>query len=115
MLFHGISKISHGVDGIGKMLVGKGLPYFIAYGVYVGEVVAPILIIIGLLTRPAALVFAFNMMVAIWMAHTKDIFVIKQGGAWGIELQMFYLLGALAIFFLGSGSLAVSRGRGRFD
>jgi uncharacterized membrane protein YphA (DoxX/SURF4 family) len=35
------------------MLVEKGLPGFIAYGVLIGEVVAPILIIVGSLrVRP---------------------------------------------------------------
>jgi putative oxidoreductase len=42
------------------MLVEKGLPGFIAYGVLIGEVVAPILII-RVFTRPAALVLAFTM------------------------------------------------------
>lgn len=41
MLFHGLHKLIDGVDGISGMLVAKGLPGFIAYGVLVGEVVAP--------------------------------------------------------------------------
>ena len=61
MLFHGLHKLIDGVDGISGMLVAKGLPGFIAYGVLVGEVVAPCLLILGVLTRPAALVLAFTM------------------------------------------------------
>jgi putative oxidoreductase len=38
MLFHGISKIRHGVDFMFPLLEAKGLPAFIAYGSYVGEV-----------------------------------------------------------------------------
>jgi len=68
MLFHGVSKLIHGIDGIKTMITDRGLPEAMAYGVYVGEVVAPILIIIGLLTRPAAVILAFNMIVAIALA-----------------------------------------------
>ena len=66
MLFHGLHKLFGGVGFISGMLVEKGLPGFIAYGVLIGEVVAPILIIVGLFTRPAALVQAFTMIVA-WL------------------------------------------------
>ena len=41
MLFHGIAKITNGVGGIEGMLTSKGLPAFLAYGVYVGEVIVP--------------------------------------------------------------------------
>ncbi len=43
MLLHGIHKLLHGVDGIGGMLAGMGLPTVLAYGVYLGEVVGPLL------------------------------------------------------------------------
>ena len=47
MLFHGIHKLIDGVDGISGMLAAQGLPGFIAYGVLVGEVVAPCLLILS--------------------------------------------------------------------
>ncbi len=37
MLFHGLHKLFAGIDGISGMLIAKGLPGFIAYGVLVGE------------------------------------------------------------------------------
>ena len=40
VLFHGIAKIQGGVEGIAHDLIALGLPGFIAYGVYVGEVLA---------------------------------------------------------------------------
>ncbi|VTP65947.1 DoxX [Leclercia adecarboxylata] len=63
MLFHGLHKAIDGVGGHCRHAGGEGLPGFIAYGVLVGEVIAPILIILGILTRPAALVLAFTMVV----------------------------------------------------
>jgi len=115
MLFHGVSKISHGIGGIEGLLAAKGLPQFLAYGVYVGEVVAPVLLILGLWTKPAAWVFAFNMVVATGLAHSGDVFAMTPHGGWAIELQAFYILAAVAIALLGPGGISVSGGRGRFD
>ena len=39
LLFHGIFKISHGVEWIKGPLVGSGFPAFLAYGPYLGEIV----------------------------------------------------------------------------
>jgi putative oxidoreductase len=114
MLFHGVAKLSSGVGTIASRLQGAGLPGFIAYGVYLGEVVAPILILLGVWTRPAALVLAFNMVVAILLAHAGDITRLEHG-AWAIELQMMYLMGAVAIALLGAGRLSLRSGTGRFD
>lgn len=116
ILFHGISKLRHGIAWMAGPLSSHHLPAFIAYGVYVGEVAAPILLLIGLLTRPAALVIVFDMIMALYLVVQGNAFQIqKQTGALGAELQFLYLLGALAIAFLGSGRFAVSRGKGRWD
>lgn len=103
MLFHGIAKATHGVGFIEGMLVAKGLPAFLAYGVYVGEIIAPLMLIVGFQTRIAGLIVAFNMFVAILLVHTKDIFTITEHGAWGIELPMLYLVGGLAVALIGAG------------
>ncbi len=115
MLPHGLHKLQHGVDGISSMLTDKGLPSFIAWGVIVGEVVAPLFMIVGYQTRLAALVFAFNMAVATALAHASDIFSFSEYGAWKPELPMLYLFGALSVFLIGGGSYSVGRGRGRWD
>ena len=107
MLFHGLHKAIDGVDGIAGMLVAKGLPGFIAYGVLVGEVIAPILIILGILTRPAALVLAFTMVVAWLMVGTGKTFALDAVGAWAIESLVYFFVGALAIAFLGAGRYAI--------
>lgn len=115
MLFHGIHKLIDGVDGISGMLAAQGLPGFIAYGVLVGEVVAPCLLILGVLTRPAALVLAFTMVVAWLMVGLDKTFALDAVGAWAIENLVYFFVGALAIALLGAGrySLAVSRPGGK--
>lgn len=115
MLFHGVHKLVNGIGGIESMVSSKGLPGFVAYGVYVGEVVAPIFILLGKFTRPAALVFAFNMVVATLLAHSGDIWKIGKHGNWGIEHQMLFCLPAIAIALIGPGRYSLSRGQGRWD
>jgi putative oxidoreductase len=107
MLFHGLHKLFHGVDGISAMLVAKGLPGFIAYGVLIGEVVAPCLIVLGIFTRPCALVLALTMVVAWLMVGTGQTFALDAVGAWAIESLVFYFIAALAIACLGAGRYAL--------
>jgi len=108
MLFHGIAKLVNGIGGIENLLGKSGLPGFIAYGVYVGEVIVPIMLIVGFRTRLAGLVFAFNMLVAALLAHPEDILTITKNGAWGIELIGLYLFGSIALFFTGGGKYGLS-------
>ncbi|WHP32939.1 DoxX family protein [Trabulsiella odontotermitis] len=109
MLFHGLHKLFDGVAGISGMLVAKGLPGFIAYGVLIGEVVAPVLIILGVLTRPAALVLALTMIVAWLMVGMGETFALDKVGAWAIESLVYFFIGALAVAFLGAGRYAVAK------
>lgn len=108
MLFHGLHKLFAGIDGISGMLIAKGLPGFIAYGVLVGEVIAPCLIILGILTRPAALVLAFTMIVAWLMVGINETWALDKTGAWAIESLVYFFIGALAVAFLGAGRFSVA-------
>ena len=112
MLFHGIHKLKHGVGGIEETLGEAGLPTLMAYGVYVGEVVAPVLMILGWLTRPAAVVLVFTMIMAIGLEHRADLTQIGPFGQWAVEVPMFYLLTGAAVFALGPGNLAIGRKTG---
>lgn len=116
LLLHGISKMQNGVDWLTGMLGSIGLPSFLRFGVYVGEVIAPILLIVGLFSRPAGLVVAINMIVAVLLARRSDIFAIEDmGGGSAIEIELLFLLGGVAVWCLGAGKYSVSRGRGRWD
>jgi putative oxidoreductase len=107
MLFHGVSKAINGIDGIKFLVDRAGLPEFVAYGVYFGEIVVPLLLIFGLFTRISALVFVINMIFAILLAHSADLFALGKTGGLVIELPLFYLLGALVIFFIGAGKYSL--------
>lgn len=109
MLFHGIDKALHGIAYIKGLVTAQGLPEVLAYGVYVGEILAPIFLIIGWKSRVWAGVMVFSMSVAIYLTQLGSFLSLGAHGAWAVELPMFYLLSALAIVFLGSGKYAVER------
>jgi len=103
LIMHGVAKILGGVGGISGMLQNVGLPGYFAYGVYIGEVLAPLLVILGLYARIGALIIVVNMLAAIYLAHLGDLFLLGQGGGWKLELQGFFLFTALAVALIGPG------------
>lgn len=111
MLFHGIAKV--GNEGSLAYISGKlaevNLPEQLVYGVFAGEILAPLLLIIGLFTRTGALLIIVNMLFAIGLSHSTELFELTKHGGWALELQGFYLFGALAIMLMGSGRMALSR------
>ncbi len=109
MLFHGVHKAIHGIGFIEMLIVAHGFPEVLAYGVYVGEILAPILLILGWKSRIWAGIIAFNMSVAIYLTQISAFLKVGGHGAWALEVPMFYLLSALAIVLLGSGKYAISR------
>lgn len=109
ILLHGIAKISGGTTGVEKMLEGAGLPSFLAAGVYVGEVLAPILVVLGFYARVGAAVIVVNMLFAILLAHRADLFLLTKTGGWALELQAFFLFTALALMLMGPGRLSINQ------
>ena len=108
MLFHGAHKILTGIDPIRGMIAAHHLPDFVAYFVYLGEVVAPALIVLGLFTRLGGLLVVIDMIVAIVLVHTGMLMgTDPKTGGYVLELQAFYLFGALAATLLGAGAISV--------
>ncbi|MBD8161664.1 DoxX family protein [Erwinia persicina] len=103
LLFHGVFKVEHGVGWIARLLHAHGVPGFVAYGAYIGEVLAPAMIIIGLMTRPAAFIIAVNLVVATLLVKTGAVWDRTGVGAWALEGEALYFFGALAVMFLGAG------------
>lgn len=109
ILFHGVHKILHpaSLDFISKQLASINLPTALAYGVYVGEVIAPLMVILGFFSRLGGLLIFGNMIFALVLAHRDQLFTLTNTGGWALELQGFYLFSGLAILFLGSGKMAI--------
>ena len=110
LLFHGVYKVTHGVAWIAGPLSGAGLPAWLQYGVYIGEVLAPVLVILGLWTRPAALAIAIDMFMAIFLARRADVGKVNpMGGGWAIELELLYLVAALTLALAGGGRYGLGK------
>jgi len=107
VLLHGISKLPPPPKEIAAMLAQANLPAVLAWGVYLGEIVAPILLIIGVWTRLAAVLIAINMVVAVLTAHTGQLLSLGNEGGYALELQAMYLFVAVALAFTGAGRLSV--------
>jgi putative oxidoreductase len=108
ILLHGLDKLANGIDGIQKMVAGAGLPSFVAYGVYLGELVGPVLLLAGWYSRVGAGLIAVNMLFAIGLAHAGEVFALNRHGGWAIEAQMTMLAAAVALALIGPGRLALN-------
>lgn len=115
LFLHGLGKIETGIAGTVGMVEGAGLPGWLAYGAYIGEFVAPLLIIVGKWSRPAGLVIAFNMLMTVLVAHRDIAFARNDYGGWQIELNALLMFGGIAVALLGAGRFSLSRGEGRWD
>ena len=113
ILLHGIAKLQSGVGGIAGMLQGHGLPGAIAYLVYIGEVLAPVLMIAGIYTRAAGWIVAINMLFAFFLAHSSQLFSLTKQGGWALELQGMFLFAAIAVALMGAGRFSVAGNGGR--
>lgn len=107
MLLHGIGKLNSGIVWLEQLLQLNGFPAVLAYGVYLGEIVAPLMLIIGFWVRPAALILLINMLFAVMLTHTNDLLSLSPQGGWMIELQAFYMLAGICLLIAGGGRFAV--------
>ena len=108
LLFHGVYKLLNGLGPIKTMLAAHNIPDAVAYGVYLGELVAPVLIIVGLFSRIGGLVIAVNMLVAVLLVHTGALMALTpETGGYALELQVFYLVAALSVALLGAGRFSL--------
>jgi len=109
MLFHGVAKLMRGIGPIEGMLENVGLPAWFAFGVIVGEVIAPLLVIAGVWVRWAALIMAVNMIFAFALAHPSDLFTLSTSGGYRLESQAFFFFCSLAIAWLADGKTRPAR------
>ena len=109
ILLHGIAKLKGGTAGIVGMVEGAGLPGFLGYGVLLGEVLGPLLLIVGFHARIGAALIAINMLVAIGLAHMGDLGKLGEQGGWALELQGMFLFTAIALVLTGPGRFSLNQ------
>jgi putative oxidoreductase len=115
LLLHGIHKIVTGPAGIDDMIAAAGFPAFLGWAVYLGEILGPILILLGVCTRLGGLLVFINMVVAVLLVHSGDVLALNSHGGWFIELEACYGLGALAVICLGAGRYSLGGVYGRWN
>ena len=108
VLLHGINKVFHGIGGIEGMVLNAGLPGALAYGVFLGEIVGPLLLVIGWYARIGALLITINMIFAFALAHMGDLFQLNAHGGWLLELDGMYLFTAIALALIGPGRFSLN-------
>jgi putative oxidoreductase len=103
MLTHGFPKFQNLISGDIKFgdPIGIGATLSLILAV-IGELVCPILIIIGYKTRWAALPAAITMAVAAFIVHTADPFGKK-------ELALLYLTFFVVIMMVGPGKYSIDK------
>lgn len=110
VLLHGVSKLRNGIGWLDGALANAGLPVFLKYGVYVGEVLAPLAVIAGWYSRIGAWLIAANMLFAFGLVHGAELFELApQTGGLKLELQYMYLFTAIALALIGPGRHAVNQ------
>ncbi|MEZ9890649.1 DoxX family protein [Vibrio breoganii] len=108
---HGAQKLfamfgGYGLEGTGEWMASIGLApgYLMALMAGSAEFFGGLFIIIGLLTRPTALVLAFTMIVAIVTVHLENgLFMSNNGYEFGLALAVI----SFALMFQGGGRLAI--------
>jgi len=103
-----------GPAGFAKGLASMGIPAptFFAWFVAILEFWGGIALILGLFTRWLGLLLAIDMFVAIWKARLPSgaKFASWQGLGW--EFEFLILAVALALTFLGPGSISIDAALG---
>lgn len=113
LMAHGAQKLfgwfgGYGLEGTGQWMASIGLEpgVFMAFLAGSGEFFGGLFLLIGLLTRPAALVTAFTMIVAIFTVHIDNgLFMANNGYEFGLAL----LAATVSLLISGAGNLSIDR------
>lgn len=116
MIPHGINKLlnAEAFGFIQSVLEAKGLPTFISYGVFIGEIIAPLLILLGFRARLGVLIMVFNGLSTLYLAYSDKLLATTPHGGWAPELPSLFLFGALTLLFTGAGKYGLST-RNKWD
>jgi putative oxidoreductase len=106
MIAHGAQKAFGGMPRFMGILQNLGIPPVLGYLTVAAEFGGGILLVMGLLTRLAALSIGVDMAVAIYKVHWKNG-LMSAGGKVGYELPLACGIIAFALIFLGAGPISL--------
>ncbi len=109
--YHGYQKIAKGtVEGLSKAVENWGfpVPMFFAWAATLAEFGGGMLLVCGLMTRPAAALILTTMVVAVFVAHGGDpIFMMNSTDRRAKELALCYGVMAGALLIMGGGKFSL--------
>lgn len=111
LILHGMRKLLNGIEPIQAMVAAHNIPSVVAYGVYLGEIVGPAMVILGLFARIGGALIVVNMVVAVALVGMGQLFALNPMGGYALELEAFFLLGGLSVMLLGAGRYSIGGGR----
>lgn len=106
LFLHGWHKLFAGTENQQGMMADAGIPGFFMHLYIVSEVIAPVLLVLGIFTRLSALSIVVTMLVILYVLPFP-IMALNEHGAWVVELQVLYLAIPLGLFFTGPGRFSV--------
>ncbi|MDE2023018.1 MAG: DoxX family protein [Gammaproteobacteria bacterium] len=115
LILHGLHKIFAGPNEIIEIVTANHWPAFTAYGVYLGEVLGPLLVIFGFFTRIGGLLIFIDLIIAVILTRGGHVWSLDGSGGWTIQLEALFGLGGLAIALLGAGKYSVTGATGKFN
>ena len=115
LLLHGFHKLITGPGEVVSILSAHGVPGFLAYAVYLGEVVGPVLMVLGVYARIGAVLVVANMLVAVLTTRGLNVWHLNEHGGWGIELEALYGFGAVCVALMGAGAYSAAGKGGKFN
>jgi putative oxidoreductase len=108
ILLHGLAKLNGGLAGIVGLVEAQGLPGFLGYAVLIGEIIAPLMVLLGFHARIGGLLIAINMLVAVVLMHMGQLGSLNSQGGWELELQGMFFAVAVALALLGPGRFSIN-------
>ena len=98
-LHHGYPKLVHPTEGMRTFFISYGFPgYFVSVSGIL-ECFGPLLLFVGLFTRPAALLLTIEIGIAIWKVHSvHGIMAVKD-----YEFPLAVVAGCFVLATIGAG------------
>jgi putative oxidoreductase len=102
-LYHGYPKLAHSHGNLQGVFVEHGMPGYFVYVAGILETFGGGLFLLGLFTRPAALLLAIEMCVAIWKVHSvHGYFAVHE-----YEFPLVLAAACLALATVGAGLVSL--------
>ena len=107
MIFYGIFRFKNNLGVFHELIVSIGIPSFFEYITYLRDFFVPLMLLTGIRVRLASLFVIITMSFAVFSQNYSETIVFNDVNLISVDLQVFYIVAAMAILFLGAGKYAI--------